>query len=241
MVAMAVQSQFSVLDSVKLKSWTAEDWREVRVSLVQTLGLVCGAALLYSLGPVLGMTLIVAGIAAWSLRKKQTATGNDEGDPAEARGQVATADSPSHCSNPAWLRGGRLAMCIESAACRSTARCLMRKDKTMEPHLIGVNLWNKLIAASAAMAAAGILTCAAAPADGLLPRESFAAFLTSMALIGLAVTGVVIGYTWACDKCEGYFQGRLDRLLGMNKPERSRHVPVKKQKTPWTLQFGYHR
>ena len=46
-------------------------------------------------------------------------------------------------------------------------------------------------------------------------------FLTRMALLGLAVTGAVIGYTWVCDKCESYFNGRLDRLLSRSKPKRS--------------------
>ena len=40
-------------------------------------------------------------------------------------------------------------------------------------------------------------------------------------LLGLVVTGVVIGYTWVCDKCESYFNGRLDRLLSRSKPNRS--------------------
>jgi hypothetical protein len=106
---------------------------------------------------------------------------------------------------------------------------------------MGFNLWNKFIAASTALAAAAILTCAAALLNALLPKESFAAFLTSMALLGLAVTGVLVGYTWACDKCEGYFQGRLDRLLSVGRPETSRRIPIKKEKRLWTFQFGYHR
>ncbi len=116
MVAMAIQSQVSVRESVQRKSWTSEDWREIRVFLAQSLGLVCGAVLLYSLGPVLGMALIVGGVAGWLLLRNRTASVTDEGGPADAGGQAATVDSPSHCSNPAWLRGGRLAICIESAA-----------------------------------------------------------------------------------------------------------------------------
>ncbi len=103
------------------------------------------------------------------------------------------------------------------------------------------NKWNKLIAASAALAAAGILTCAAALLNALLPKESFAAFLASMALLGLAVTAVVIGYAWTCDKCESYFHGRLDRLRSVRKLETIRQVPVEKEKLLWTFQFGYRR
>ena len=94
--------------------------------------------------------------------------------------------------------------------------------------------WNKLIAVSAALAAAGVLTCAVAIRDAFMPKGSLAAFLASMALLGLAVTGVVIGYTWVCDKCESYFNGRLDRLLSMGKPETSCHVPIDKEQELWT-------
>ena len=95
--------------------------------------------------------------------------------------------------------------------------------------------WNKLIAVSSALAAAGVLTCAVALLDVFMPKESLAAFLASMALLGLVVTGVLIGYTWACDKCESYFNGRLDRLLEHGvKPETSRHVPLDKEQELWT-------
>jgi hypothetical protein len=71
------------------------------------------------------------------------------------------------------------------------------------------------------MAAAGILACAAALGDVFMPRGSLAGFLTGMVLLGLAVAGVVIGYTWLCDKCESYFNGRLDRLLDRRKLNRN--------------------
>ena len=71
------------------------------------------------------------------------------------------------------------------------------------------------------LAAAGVLMCAVALLDVFIPRGSIIGFLASMALLGLIVTGVVIGYTWVCDKCESYFSGRLDRLLSRGKPNRS--------------------
>ena len=82
------------------------------------------------------------------------------------------------------------------------------------------HFWNKSIAVSSALAAAGVLVCAAAILDAFMPKGSLAAFLASMALLGLVVTGVVIGYTWVCDKCESYFNGRLDRLLSGREPNR---------------------
>jgi len=81
--------------------------------------------------------------------------------------------------------------------------------------------WNKLIAVSLGLAVAGVLMCAVALLDVFIPRGSIAGFLVSMALLGLIVTGIVVGYTWACDKCESYFNGRLDRLLSRGKPNRS--------------------
>ena len=80
--------------------------------------------------------------------------------------------------------------------------------------------WNKFIAVSSALAGAGVLACAAVILDVFMPKGSLAAFLTSMALLGLVVTGVVIGYAWACDKCESHFSGRLDRLLNGSESNR---------------------
>ena len=96
------------------------------------------------------------------------------------------------------------------------------------------HFWNKTIAVSSALFAAGVLACAAAILDVFMPKGSLAAFLASMALLGLIVTGVAIGYAWACDKCESYFNGRLDRLLSMGKPETSCHVPIDKEQELWT-------
>jgi ABC-type Fe3+ transport system permease subunit len=74
------------------------------------------------------------------------------------------------------------------------------------------HLWNsKLIAVSCALAAAGILACAVAIIDVVMPRGSLVGFLAGMALLGLVVTAVVIGYTWVCDKCERWFERRFHR------------------------------
>ena len=81
--------------------------------------------------------------------------------------------------------------------------------------------WNKLIAVSFALALAGVLMCAVALLDVFIPRGSVAGFVASMALLALIVTGVVIGYTWVCEKCESYFIERIDRRLGGSKLKRS--------------------
>jgi hypothetical protein len=80
--------------------------------------------------------------------------------------------------------------------------------------------WNKLIAASSALAAAGVLACAAALLDAFMPKGSLAAFLASMALLGLLVTGVVIGFTWVCDKGESHSPARP------SSPARVRETPA---------------
>jgi hypothetical protein len=70
MVTMAFPDQACTRESAKRKLWTAESWRAFLVFLAQSLGLVCAAALLYPLGPALGVTLIVAGLAVWSQIRK---------------------------------------------------------------------------------------------------------------------------------------------------------------------------
>ena len=121
MVAMAIQSRVSIRESVERKSWTSEDWREMGAFLAQSLAVVCGAALLYSLGPAVGMVLIVGCLAAWSLCRNWTVSAKAEGCCDEESEHAAPVDSPAHCANPVWLRSGRLGMCVDSAA-RSVQR-----------------------------------------------------------------------------------------------------------------------
>lgn len=77
---------------------------------------------------------------------------------------------------------------------------------------------NQIIAVSAALGAAGLLACVAALFDVFLPKGSFVGLLAGMFLLGFVVTGVMIGYTWACDKCENVFHGWLSRIRGGEKP-----------------------
>ena len=81
--------------------------------------------------------------------------------------------------------------------------------------------WNKLTVISLALAAGGVLTCAGALLDVFIPSGSLVGFLARMLVLGFAITGVVIGFTWSCDKCESYFSGRLDRLLDGSKQDPS--------------------
>ena len=77
--------------------------------------------------------------------------------------------------------------------------------------------WNRLIAGSAALAAAGVVTCAAAIVDAFMPKGSPGAFFASTTLLGLAVTGVMIGYAWVCDDHESHAPGEVS-LPSAGKP-----------------------
>jgi hypothetical protein len=80
--------------------------------------------------------------------------------------------------------------------------------------------WDKSIAISFALAAAGILACAGALLDAFIPRDSLLGFLAWMAVMGSIAIGTVVGYTWVCDKCENLLNGRLDRESGTDKLNR---------------------
>ena len=67
--------------------------------------------------------------------------------------------------------------------------------------------WNKVLAISFILAAAGILACIAALFDNLVPKGSLLAFLAAMIPLGVAIIGVLIAFAWFCDKCEDYFYG----------------------------------
>jgi hypothetical protein len=74
---------------------------------------------------------------------------------------------------------------------------------------------NKLIVISFSLAAAGMLACIAALYDMFVPKGSVVAFLAAIIPLGAAILVVMAAFTWACDKCEDYLSGHLDRLLTM--------------------------
>ena len=125
MSSMAMQSQVCGRELIERKLWTSAGWREISVFIVQSVGLVCAAIFLYSLGPALGMTLTAVSVAVWLFLRSQIASdeedGLDEDGLDEDRRHAGTVYSPSNCANPAWLRNGRLGMCVESAT-RSVQR-----------------------------------------------------------------------------------------------------------------------
>ena len=74
--------------------------------------------------------------------------------------------------------------------------------------------WRKLVAASGAIAAGGLLACAAALLNLLAPTASTMAFLGVMTLLGLAVAGVVAAFTWLCGCWDDSLPDEVDRAAG---------------------------
>jgi hypothetical protein len=73
--------------------------------------------------------------------------------------------------------------------------------------------WNKMLAISFLLSAAGIVTCVGALLDVLVPAGSAWDFVIWTAVLGAAIILVVGGYVWVCDKCEDYLSGYTDRRL----------------------------
>lgn len=94
--------------------------------------------------------------------------------------------------------------------------------------------WNKMLALSFILAAAGILACVAALFDNLVPKGSLLAFLAAVIPLGVVIVGVLIAFAWFCDKCEDYFYGAKDeakeepqaKSTGIGLPETTVSNPV---------------
>ena len=83
---------------------------------------------------------------------------------------------------------------------------------------MGWHVWNKMVAASLSLAAAGVLACVAAVFDCFVPKASVGAFVAAMVPLGMAIAAVVVGFVWLCEKCEGYFKEYTDRLFRTRLP-----------------------
>jgi hypothetical protein len=107
--------------------------------------------------------------------------------------------------------------------------------------------WNKMLVISFSAAAAGILACIAALLDILVPKGSALGFLAWTAALVVAIVLVVSGYVWACDKCEDYLNGRLDRIRNMKQQtprqvtdqgKEEARVPPEADQRPDALRFS---
>ena len=70
---------------------------------------------------------------------------------------------------------------------------------------------NKMVSASFALAAAGIVACLAALFDNLVPKGSLLAFLVAVIPLGLAIAALLVGFTWLCDRLEDTLHGSKDK------------------------------
>ena len=104
MVSMAILGQVCVRESIERKPWNSEARNDVIAFFAQSFGVVCAAIFLYSLGPSLGMTLMVVSFAVWSFLRSQTAsTDVDDGADEDYR-HAAAVNSPSRFADPVWSR-----------------------------------------------------------------------------------------------------------------------------------------
>lgn len=110
MVSMAIPSQVGsqvcMRESIERKPWTSEAWNDVFGFFAQSLGFVCAAIFVYSLGPALGMALIAVSLAVWSLLRSQIAS--EEGEQLEEDGGHADSlNWPSRGADPVWMGSSR--------------------------------------------------------------------------------------------------------------------------------------
>ena len=111
MVSMAIRNQLGTRELIESKPWNSEARNDVLGFAAQGFGLVCVAIFLYSLGPALGMTLIVVSLAVWALLRSQIASeGEEEEGSCEDSVHDAGINSWSHCADPVWVRSGRFGM-----------------------------------------------------------------------------------------------------------------------------------
>jgi hypothetical protein len=61
---------------------------------------------------------------------------------------------------------------------------------------------NRLLVTSITLAAAGLLTCAAALLDAILPWVSLAAFLGWLFAAGAAIIAIMVSFAWTCEKVD---------------------------------------
>ena len=81
--------------------------------------------------------------------------------------------------------------------------------------------WNRLFAASCALAAAGVLACGVALLPIITRIGSTLDFFAGMAImLGVVVAGGLVGCSWVCEKCEDIPEKRRERFLAAGKANR---------------------
>lgn len=90
--------------AIETGPWTSQDWYATGVLLAQSCGIVGAGALLYALGPALGVTLLIGGLTVGALLRKRAALAKD--GPADASGckRADVAGAPVAPGRSARLR-----------------------------------------------------------------------------------------------------------------------------------------
>ena len=99
-------------EAITRGTWTSHDWYDLFVFGVQSCGIVCIGVFLYSLGPALGIAVLVGGLVAWSkitghlatLRAQRLAEDGENGRP------EYLVHVPSGCADMARLKKRPLAV-----------------------------------------------------------------------------------------------------------------------------------
>jgi hypothetical protein len=79
--------------------------------------------------------------------------------------------------------------------------------------------FNRLLVIALALPAAILIAGSAAIVDHLFPRGSLLNLLATLLPMGLVIAGVIVGFVWACDKCERWLQPDTEEALSRACPE----------------------
>jgi hypothetical protein len=79
--------------------------------------------------------------------------------------------------------------------------------------MYGKSSWKRVIVGSFLLGVAGMLTCVSALLSDIVPAWSVLAFIAALIPLGIVIAVVLAGFLWLCDKCEGHFVDRTDRIL----------------------------
>jgi hypothetical protein len=71
--------------------------------------------------------------------------------------------------------------------------------------------WKRIVTVSFSMAAAGVLVCAVASIQGIIPGSTVLGTLVSMCASAAVMLAVLAGYIWACDKGQDFLDTNLSR------------------------------
>ena len=103
-------------EAMERTAWTAHDWYDLFLFLVQSCGIVCVGVFLYFLGPALGIAVIVGSLVALSKVKNHLASARAQRLANEDSGPASLMDVSSHYAGTARLRNDPLGVSTATAS-----------------------------------------------------------------------------------------------------------------------------